>query len=247
MVVVCWPRSPAEPRIDGCRPAPPQIQALSSWSGLPSRGGGSMQYSWPAPVPPERRAATIRLIRCARCGGPLHHTKTKGQPRQEDHELGCEAFIRAIRVMRYVQRTEAVRIRICGDPGPRLAAEILAGEREETVRGGVRERPRRRDQRPWRRLSSRMPSARQTTHPASKDGNGGNANAGLPAVGPRAGSSAGHSPLRVATQITHRPVGRHPPGSPSAGSAADRLVGSASRSGKISAARKQRMDAAGVI
>jgi hypothetical protein len=60
-----------------------------------------MDYSWPKPLPPERRG-TIRLIRCARCGGPLHHTKTKGQPRQEDHELGCEAFIRAIRVMRYV-------------------------------------------------------------------------------------------------------------------------------------------------
>ena len=41
------------------------------------------------------------MIRCARCGGPLYHTKTKGQPRQEDHEQGCEAFIRAIRVMRY--------------------------------------------------------------------------------------------------------------------------------------------------
>lgn len=42
------------------------------------------------------------MIRCARCGGPLYHTKSKGQPRQEDHEQGCEAFIRAIRVMRYV-------------------------------------------------------------------------------------------------------------------------------------------------
>jgi hypothetical protein len=42
------------------------------------------------------------LIRCAQCGGPLYHTKTKGQPQQEDHEQGCEAFIRAIRVMRYV-------------------------------------------------------------------------------------------------------------------------------------------------
>ena len=61
-----------------------------------------MQYSWPAPVPPGRRQGTIRLIRCARCGGPLYQTKTKGQPRQEDHEQGCEAFIRAIRVMRYV-------------------------------------------------------------------------------------------------------------------------------------------------
>ena len=41
------------------------------------------------------------MIRCARCGGPLYHTKTKGQPRQEDHQQGCEAFIRAIRVMQY--------------------------------------------------------------------------------------------------------------------------------------------------
>lgn len=61
-----------------------------------------MQDSWPGPVPPGGRRGTIRLIRCARCGGPLYHTKTKGQPRQEDHEQGCEAFIRAIRVMRYV-------------------------------------------------------------------------------------------------------------------------------------------------
>ena len=42
------------------------------------------------------------MIRCARCGGPLYHTKTTGQPRQEDHQQGCEAFIEAIRVMRYV-------------------------------------------------------------------------------------------------------------------------------------------------
>ena len=42
------------------------------------------------------------MIRCAQCGEPLYHTKAKGQPRQEDHEQGCEAFIRAIRVMRYV-------------------------------------------------------------------------------------------------------------------------------------------------
>lgn len=41
------------------------------------------------------------MIRCARCGGPLYHTKTKGEPRQEDHEQGCEAFTRAIQVMRY--------------------------------------------------------------------------------------------------------------------------------------------------
>jgi hypothetical protein len=60
-----------------------------------------MQYSWPGPVPPGGRQGTIRLIRCARCGGPLYHTKTKGQPRLEDHEQGCEAFISAIQVMRY--------------------------------------------------------------------------------------------------------------------------------------------------
>ncbi len=61
-----------------------------------------MQYSWPGPVPPGGRRGTITLIRCAQCGGPLFHTKGKGQPRQEDHEQGCEAFIRAMRVMRYV-------------------------------------------------------------------------------------------------------------------------------------------------
>ena len=42
------------------------------------------------------------MIRCAGCGGALYHTKTKGQPRQEDHEQGCEVFITAMRVMRYV-------------------------------------------------------------------------------------------------------------------------------------------------
>ena len=61
-----------------------------------------MQYSWPGPLPPGKRQATIRLIRCAQCGGPLYHTKSKGQPRQEDHERGCEAFIRAMQIMRYV-------------------------------------------------------------------------------------------------------------------------------------------------
>jgi hypothetical protein len=60
-----------------------------------------MQYSWPGPVPPGGRQGTIRLIRCAKCGGPLYHTKTKGKPRHEDHEQGCEAFISAIQVMRY--------------------------------------------------------------------------------------------------------------------------------------------------
>ena len=41
------------------------------------------------------------MIRCARCEGPLYRTKLKGQPRQEDHEQGCQAFITAIRVVRY--------------------------------------------------------------------------------------------------------------------------------------------------
>jgi hypothetical protein len=61
-----------------------------------------MTYSWPAPVPPGARRGTVRLIRCARCRGPLRYTKAKGLPRQEDHELGCEAFSRAIRIARYV-------------------------------------------------------------------------------------------------------------------------------------------------
>src|SRR5580700_8540928 len=57
------------------------------------------------------------------------------------------------------RRTEAVRIRVSGAPGPHLAAaEVPAGECEETVRGGVRERPRRRTHNPWRPLSSRMPN-----------------------------------------------------------------------------------------
>ena len=60
-----------------------------------------MQYSWPGPVPPGRRRGTIRLIRCARCRGLLHYTKANGQPREEDHEQGCEAFLVAIRIMRY--------------------------------------------------------------------------------------------------------------------------------------------------
>jgi hypothetical protein len=81
----------------------PPIQALSSWSRFSGGGGGSiMQSSWPGPVQPGGRQGTFRLIRCARCGGPLYHTKSKGRPRQEDHEQGCEAFISAIRVMRYV-------------------------------------------------------------------------------------------------------------------------------------------------
>jgi hypothetical protein len=59
------------------------------------------QYSWPGPIPPEKRAGAIKLIRCAECKGRLYRTKLKGQPRQEDHEQGCQAFITAIRVVRY--------------------------------------------------------------------------------------------------------------------------------------------------
>jgi hypothetical protein len=61
-----------------------------------------VQSSWPRPVPPGGRQGTITLICCARCKGRLYWTKLKGQPRQEDHEQGCEAFIRAIRVAQYV-------------------------------------------------------------------------------------------------------------------------------------------------
>jgi hypothetical protein len=60
-----------------------------------------VQYSWPGPLPPGGRRGTITLIRCAQCNEPLYQTKLKGQPRQEDHEQGCQAFIRAIRVVRY--------------------------------------------------------------------------------------------------------------------------------------------------
>ena len=60
------------------------------------------QYSWPGPVPPGGRQGTIKLVRCAKCGRPLYHTKAQGQPRQEDHEQGCEVFTTAMRVMRYV-------------------------------------------------------------------------------------------------------------------------------------------------
>jgi hypothetical protein len=62
----------------------------------------TQQYSWPAPVPPWGRRGTITLIRCARCKGPLYHTMGKGQPRQEDHEQGCEAYVKAMRIVRYV-------------------------------------------------------------------------------------------------------------------------------------------------
>lgn len=60
-----------------------------------------VQHSWPGPMPPGRRAGTLTLVRCAQCKGRLYHTRLKGQPRQEDHEQGCQAFIKAIRVVRY--------------------------------------------------------------------------------------------------------------------------------------------------
>jgi hypothetical protein len=60
-----------------------------------------VQDSWPRPLPPGQRGGTIRLVRCARCKGRLYETKLRGQPRQEDHEQGCQAFITAIRMARY--------------------------------------------------------------------------------------------------------------------------------------------------
>ena len=97
------------------------------------------------------------------------------------------------------RRTEAVRLGVSGGLGPHLAAEVLAREREETVRSGLRERSRCRAQGSWRPLSSRMPNAWPASQAGRKDGNGGNADAGLPAAGSRAGSSANHPPRQVAT------------------------------------------------
>ena len=76
-----------------------------------------MQHSWPAPMPPGRRPGTLRLICCVRCGGPLHHTMAKGHPRQEDHEQGCEAFIRAMRIMRYVNELNRSASKSAAAPG----------------------------------------------------------------------------------------------------------------------------------
>jgi hypothetical protein len=75
----------------------------------------TQHYSWPAPVPPWGRKGTITLIRCARCKGPLYRTLGKGQPRQEDHEQGCEAYIKAMRIMRYVDELK----RAAAQPGRR--------------------------------------------------------------------------------------------------------------------------------
>ena len=61
----------------------------------------TQQYSWPGPMPPGRRAGTINLVRCARCKGRLYYTRLKGQPQQEDHEPGCQAFSTASRMARY--------------------------------------------------------------------------------------------------------------------------------------------------
>jgi hypothetical protein len=60
-----------------------------------------VQDSWPRPLPPGQRGGTIKLVRCARCQGRLFETRLRGQPRQEDHEQGCQAFITAIRIARY--------------------------------------------------------------------------------------------------------------------------------------------------
>jgi hypothetical protein len=60
-----------------------------------------VQDSWPRPLPPGARRATITLVCCAQCKGRLYQTRLQGQPRQEDHEPGCQGFISAIRVARY--------------------------------------------------------------------------------------------------------------------------------------------------
>jgi hypothetical protein len=52
-------------------------------------------------MPPGKRGGTLTLVRCAQCKGPLYYTRLKGQPRQEDHEQGCQMFISAMRVVRY--------------------------------------------------------------------------------------------------------------------------------------------------
>lgn len=61
-----------------------------------------MAYSWPKPLPPGHRGGTITLARCAQCKGSLYHTRLNEEPRQEDHEPGCQAYIMAIQVARYV-------------------------------------------------------------------------------------------------------------------------------------------------
>jgi hypothetical protein len=60
--------------------------------------------SWPGPVPAWAPQGTITLICCARCQGRLYWTKMKGQPRQEDHEQGCEEFTTAVRMTRYADQ-----------------------------------------------------------------------------------------------------------------------------------------------
>jgi hypothetical protein len=88
------------------------IATVCSWPRFSCGGGGLIvQYSWPGPVPPGRRRGTIRLIRCARCNGPLYQTKLKGRPRQDDHEQGCQAFITAIRVERYADELKSAASR----------------------------------------------------------------------------------------------------------------------------------------
>lgn len=72
----------------------------------------TVQDSWPRPVPPGARSGTITLICCVRCKGRLYWTTLKGEPRQEDHEQGCEEFMRAIRVTRYADELK----RAASDP-----------------------------------------------------------------------------------------------------------------------------------
>jgi len=152
-----------------------------------------MQYSWPGPVPPGGRQGTIRLIRCAGCGRPLYHTKTKGQPRQEDHERGCEVFITAMRVMRCVDELERSASESAAPWGRgRRRRRYLRGNARKLSVAACTSDPGCRAQNPWRPLSSRVQNAWQTSQDARKGGNGGNADAGLRAVGSRERSGANH-------------------------------------------------------
>src|SRR5215813_2496004 len=103
----------------------------------------------------------VDTLRPLRRAALLHENQRSASARGSQE--GLRGFHQGNRDNAIRGRTEAVRIRVNGGLGAHLAAEVLAGEREETVRGGVRERPRRRDQRPRRPLSSLMPNAGQSS------------------------------------------------------------------------------------
>src|SRR5215813_6435621 len=44
--------------------------------------------------------------RCLRCGGSLYATQAAGRPQQNDHELHCDFYERAVQVMQYAQELE---------------------------------------------------------------------------------------------------------------------------------------------